>query len=42
MIGGVVQRPQAARLHKVADDGGVKNHRHNRLPAVLRLLIPSL
>ena len=32
MIGGVVQSDQAARLHKVADDGDVMNHRQDLLP----------
>jgi hypothetical protein len=30
MIVGVVQSPHAARRHRVADGGGVMNHRQNR------------
>ena len=37
MIGGVNQRNQAARVHRVADDGGDMNHRQNRLLKVPRL-----
>ena len=41
MIGGVNQRDQAARVHRVADDGGDMNHRQNRLLKVPRLAMPS-
>jgi hypothetical protein len=39
MIGGVIQRDHAARFHKFTDEGGVMNHRENRLPEVLMLPI---
>ncbi len=39
MIGGVIQRDHAARRHTVADEGGVMNHRQNRLLEVLRIFI---
>lgn len=41
MIVGVVQRDQAARRHNVWDDGGVMNHRQNRLLDVPTLFIRS-
>ncbi|EIZ78121.1 hypothetical protein WSK_3259 [Novosphingobium sp. Rr 2-17] len=41
IIGGVIQRDHAARPHKVADEGGVMNHRQNRLLEVPRLFISS-
>ncbi len=41
IIGGKIQRDHAVRRHKLADEGGVMNHRQNRLLEVPRLLISS-
>ena len=41
IIGGVIQKDHAARRHRVADEGGVMNHRQNRLIEVPRLFTSS-
>ena len=41
MIVGVIQRDQAASFHRFVGDGGVMNHRQNRLPELLMLPIAT-